>query len=104
ARRFFLGVRASGSAGLGLLDIAPDVLRHDVERRIAAEHHCVVESLEIVGIAQRLLRTDALSHDLAVADLVAARLPGPGAVAIDFACHFVGMRAIALDEELPALL
>src|SRR5690606_9309558 len=41
---------------------------------------------------------------LAVADLVAARLPGPGAVAIGFARHFVGMRAIALDEELPALL
>ena len=53
---------------------------------------------------ERRLRLLALPVDLAVPDLVAARLPGPRAIAIDFAGHFQRIRSVHVDEELHALL
>ena len=48
----------------------------------------VVEGLQVVLRAERRLRPLALAVDLAVPDLVAARLSGPRAIAIDFARDF----------------
>src|SRR5689334_7999642 len=87
----------------GLTDIVVNVLRQYVERHIAAEHHGVVKRLQVVLRAERLDRLLALPVDLAVADLVAARLAGPGAIAIDLARYFDGIRSVDVDEELHAL-
>ena len=46
----------------------------------------------------------ALAVDLAVPDLVAARLPGPRTIPIDLAGHFERVRSVHVDEELHALL
>ena len=54
--------------------------------------------------AERRLRLVALPVDLAVTDLVAARLAGPRAVAIDFAGDLLRIRSVHVDEELHALL
>ncbi|GIX18842.1 MAG: hypothetical protein KatS3mg120_0518 [Erythrobacter sp.] len=63
----------------------------------------MLKALKVIGRAQRALRPLALAHDLAVADLVAAGLPRPGAIAINLAGHLLGLGAIAFDKELPAL-
>ncbi len=54
--------------------------------------------------SERRLRLLALPVDLAVPDLVAARLAGPRAIAVDFARHFLRVRSVHVDEELHALL
>ena len=53
---------------------------------------------------ERRLGALALADDLAVADLVAAGLAGPAAIAVDFARDFLGLRAVVVDEEADALL
>ena len=53
--------------------------------------------------SERFLRLVALAIDLGVADLVAARLAGPRAIAIDFARDFERIRSVHVDEELHAL-
>ena len=46
----------------------------------------------------------ALVIDLAVSDLVPARLPRPGAIPVDLAGHFERIRSVHIDEELHRLL
>ena len=53
---------------------------------------------------QRTASAAALADDFAVADLVAAGLARPAAIAVDLAGHFLGLGAVALDEEGAALL
>jgi hypothetical protein len=53
-----------------------DVLGQHVHRHVAADHHRVVERLDVVARAERRLGLVALAVDLAVADLVAAGLAG----------------------------
>src|SRR5262249_11005196 len=54
--------------------------------------------------SERGLRLVALTVDLAVADLVAAGLAGPRAVAIDFARDFLRVGSVHVDEERDRLL
>src|SRR5678815_5916916 len=56
-------------------DVLVNVLRQHVERDVAAQDHGVVECLEVVLRAERRPGSLALAVDLAVTDLVAARLP-----------------------------
>src|SRR3546814_12363856 len=53
--------------------------------------------------AERLLCQPALAHDLAVPDLVAARLSGPAAISGDLARDLERVRAIIAHEEFDAL-
>src|SRR5690349_20260313 len=85
-------------------DVFVDVPGEHVERHVAAKDHRIVERLEVVLRAERDPGLLALAVDLAVADLVSAGLAGPRAIAIDLACHLDRIRAVALDEELHALL
>src|SRR5205823_4400322 len=77
-----------------------DVFREHIERHISAEHDGVIERLQIELRAERLLREIALTIDLAVSDLVAARLTGPGTIAIDFARDLERIRSVGIDEKL----
>src|SRR4029079_3671985 len=85
-------------------DILIDILRQHVQRHVAAEDDGVVEGLEIELRSERGLRLVALPVDLAVADLVAARLPRPGAIPVDFARDFFWIRSVHVHEEADALL
>src|SRR4029450_9587646 len=75
-----------------------------VERHIAAEHDGIVECLEVETRAERRRRPFALTIDLAVPHLLAARLPGPRAIAVDLARDFQRVRSVDVDEELDRLL
>src|SRR3546814_5211156 len=57
-----------------------------------------------VFCAIRLLCQPALAHDLAVPDLVAARLSCPAAIAVYLARDLERVRAILAHEEFDALL
>src|SRR4051812_30380008 len=74
--------------------ILVDVPGEHVERHVAAEDDGVVEGLEIELRSERRLCLVALPVDLAVTDLVAARLPGPRTIPVDFAGDFFGIRSV----------
>src|SRR5215470_18788833 len=84
-------------------DVFLDVFREHVEWYVSAEHHGVIEGFRVKLRSQCLLRNLALPVDLAVSHLVAARLAGPGAIAIDFAGDFQRIRPVHFDEELHSL-
>src|SRR5687767_7154863 len=85
-------------------DVFVHVLCQHVERHVAAEDDAVVEGLDVVLLPESRLCLLALAVDLAVSNLVAARLARPRAVAIHFAGHFQRIRAVDVDEEAHALL
>src|SRR5436190_22050697 len=93
-----------GNLTLGRVDVLVDVGRQDVERHVAAEDDRVVERLQVVSRSERGLCPLALTVDLAVPDLVAARLARPRAVAIDLARNLLGVRAVDVDEKPHSLL
>src|SRR6185436_19503233 len=95
---------ASSSSARRRPHVLVHVLREDVEWHVAAEHDGVVERLQIELRSERRFRLLALAVDLAVADLVPSRLPGPRAIAIDLAGHFLGIRSVDVDEERNPLL
>ncbi len=77
--------RAEVASAAHARDVAVDGPREHVERDVAAFDHRVVERPQVVGRAELGLGVRAQADDLAVADLVAAGLAGPRAVAIDLA-------------------
>src|SRR6476469_3326260 len=98
-------VRLAGVLGrLGPGDIFVDVFGEHVHRHVAAFDHCIVERLEVIFGAERRLRLVAQGDDGRMADLVAAGLAGPGAIAVDLARHFERVGAVDVDEIIDALL
>src|SRR4029079_14068946 len=81
-----------------------DIPGKHVQRHVAAEDDGVVEALEIELRSERSLCLVALPVDLAVPDLVAARLPRPGAIPVDFARDFFWVRSVHVHEEADTLL
>src|ERR1700727_2195576 len=55
-----------------------------VQRHAAGGEQCIVEGAQVEAVAQRLLGLVAQRVDMKVADLVAAGLARPGAIAVDF--------------------
>ena len=88
--------------GLRSPDIFVDVLAEHVHRHVAAKDNGVVEGLDVELRSERRLRPVAEAVDRGVTDLVAARLAGPAAVAIDFAPGLGFLRAVLVDEEADA--
>jgi len=91
--------RNGGSGRPRALDVARDVAGEHVERNVAAIDHRLVEVAQVVPAAERRLRPPPQRDDLGAADLVAAGLPGPGAVAVDLALR-VGARQTGRGDEL----
>src|SRR3546814_8359013 len=85
-------------------DIVVDILCEDVERDVAAFDDDIVEIAQVVAVAERRLGAAALADELAVAELVPARLAGPAAITVDLARHLQRVRPVALDEEATRLL
>src|SRR5690242_5491294 len=85
-------------------DVLVDVFRQDIERDVAAEHHRVVERLQIELRPECRLCLVAQPVDLAVPDLVTTCLSRPRAITIHLARHFQGIRPVHVDEEPDALL
>src|SRR4051794_3402777 len=96
--------RREGSSRLGPRDVVVDVPGEHVHRYVAALDHRIVERAQVVFLTERRLRPVAQAVDGRVADLVAARLAGPTAIAIDFGRDLQRVRAVALDKEIDALL
>src|SRR5688500_5137536 len=92
-------MRAVTSGG-ALGDMRVDHPLEQSERDVAAEHQRIVERAEVETRAERLLGLFAQTDDLAVADLVAAGLAGPGAIAVDLALHLLDRRAVGCREPL----
>src|SRR5688500_17395940 len=84
--------------------IIVDVLAEDVERYVSSANDGIVERLHVEPRAERCAGFLALPVDLAVTDLVAARLSRPRAIPIDFTGDFQRIRSIDVDEEPNALL
>src|SRR5262245_6558697 len=99
-----LTMSSDGDLGSRRSDVLVYVPGEYVERHVSTANDRIVECLEIVFRAKRGHRPLALTVDLAVPDLVAARLPGPRAIAIDFARDFQRIRSVHVDEKLDALL
>src|SRR5690606_6498331 len=91
------------ASGPGLGDVTVDVPGQHVHRHVAAEDDGIVESPQVVSPAKFAHRALALGDDRRMADLVAAGLARPGAVAVDLAFDFLALRAVALDEEVDRL-
>src|SRR3546814_16142004 len=85
-------------------DILVDILREHVERDVAALDDDIVEVAQVVARPQRRLGAAALADDLAMADLVAAGLAGPTAIAVDCAGDLQRVRHVAHDEEFDRFL
>src|SRR5687768_11557820 len=66
-------------------DIGVDHPLEQSQRHVAAQHEGVVEGPEVETASERPPRLVAQPNDLAVADLVAAGLARPGAIAVDLA-------------------
>src|SRR4051794_21935636 len=81
-----------------------DVLRQHVEGNVAAANQRIVERLQIELRAKRRTSLLALPVYLGVAHFVATGLPGPRAVAIDFARYLEWIRSIHLHEVPHSLL
>src|SRR6476620_9439543 len=79
-------------------DVFVHVPGQHVERHVAAEDDGVVEGLEIKLRSERRRRLLTQAIDLAVPDLVAARLPRPRAIPIDFARDLQRVRSVHVDE------
>src|SRR4051812_119459 len=84
-------------------DVPVDHTLEQSQWHVAAEHDGVVERPEVEARAERRLRLVAQAVDLAVADLVAAGLAGPGAIAVDLALHLLDGRAVGAGEPLDRL-
>jgi hypothetical protein len=70
----------------------------------ATGHHGIVEAPEVETRAERNLGLGAQAIDLAVAHLVSAGLPGPGAVAVHFTADLLHARTIGTGEPVDGLL
>src|SRR5262245_49669204 len=84
-------------------DVSVDHAPEHGHRHVAAGDDRVVEGAQIVARPERGPRRIAQAIDGAVADLVAAGLAWPGAIAVDLALHFVGIGAVFAHEEVDAL-
>src|SRR4051794_38534722 len=93
----------TGKSGPLRRDVAVDHALEQSQRHIAAEHDGVVERPQVEARAERGPGFVAKAVDLAVADLVAAGLARPGAIAVDLALHFLNGGAVGAGEPLDRL-
>src|SRR5690242_16537732 len=82
ARFVCLCVERAAALPARAAQIRVDVVGEHIERHVAALHHGVVESLQVIACPEARPRLLALAVDLAVAHLVAAGLSRPRAIAV----------------------
>ena len=93
-----------GRSGAPLGDVSVDDPRQHDQRHVAVGDQGVVEPAEVEARAQSGLRRRPQAIDLAVADLVAAGLAGPGAIAINLALDVAARAAVGGREPVDGVL